>query len=324
MKLSIIVPVYNSEAYLDRCVHSLINQSYKDKEIILVDDESPDNCPSICDNYAKNYDFIKVIHKKNGGLSSARNAGLDIANGDYIGFIDSDDFIHKDFYKILIEECERNNCEISMAHFLKFNSDNVPNDIDIKDYEIKVYDTNKIIVSDYVKMKHIFETSVCLKVYKRKIFHDIRFNENIPYLEDVYIKPETMLKSNNFAVVNLPIYYYFCDNSQSLVSNRKYKKHSNITVDIYINKVLFENKIDNIEIITQNKLFSILYTFSKMASYYDMVLLEKSYNEIIDFYEDKISIIRNPFVKYLYILFKNKKYNLLKILCVLTFDLYKI
>jgi len=236
MKLSVIVPAYNTEKYIDRCVNSLINQTYKDMEIILVDDESKDNCGSICDDYAQEYDFIKVIHKKNGGLSSARNAGLGIATGEYIGFVDSDDFVHRDFYKILIEESERNHCEISMAHFHKFSNE-IPIDREIKDYKIKIYDSEKIIISDYAKMNHIFETSVCLKVYKREIFENLRFNENIPYLEDVFIKPETMLKIKTFAVIDLPLYYYFCDNSNSLVSNRKNKKHSNISVDIYVNKI---------------------------------------------------------------------------------------
>ena len=87
--VSIIVPIYNRELILEKCVDSILNQTYKKLEIILVDDGSPDNCPKICDDYAKKDERIKVIHKKNGGLSSARNAGLEIAKGDYISFIDS-------------------------------------------------------------------------------------------------------------------------------------------------------------------------------------------------------------------------------------------
>ena len=90
-KVSIIVPVYNVEKYLDKCIESIVNQTYRNIEIILVDDGSPDKCPEICNEWAKKDDRIKVIHKENGGLSSARNAALEIAQGDYITFVDSDD-----------------------------------------------------------------------------------------------------------------------------------------------------------------------------------------------------------------------------------------
>ena len=97
-KVSIIVPVYKVEKYLRKCIDSIINQTLKDIEIILVDDGSPDNCGKICDEYAAKDTRIKVIHKENGGLSSARNAGMEVAEGEYIGFVDSDDWIESDMY----------------------------------------------------------------------------------------------------------------------------------------------------------------------------------------------------------------------------------
>ncbi|MFZ3577233.1 glycosyltransferase family 2 protein, partial [Virgibacillus sp. DJP39] len=100
-KLSIIVPVYKVEQYLAKCIDSILNQTYKDFELILVNDGSPDNCSDICDSYMKKDNRIKVIHKANGGLSSARNAGIQIARGEYIGFVDSDDFIHRRMYEVL-------------------------------------------------------------------------------------------------------------------------------------------------------------------------------------------------------------------------------
>ena len=92
-KVSIIVPVYNVEKYLDRCMESLLNQTLKDIEIILVDDGSPDNCPQICDEYAKKDSRVKVVHKVNAGLGYARNSGLDVASGEYVAFVDSDDYV---------------------------------------------------------------------------------------------------------------------------------------------------------------------------------------------------------------------------------------
>ena len=100
--ISIIVPIYNVEKYIHKCIESIINQTYKNLEIILVDDGSPDNCGNICEEYAKNDSRIKVIHKENNGLSSARNAGLEICKGDYIGFVDSDDYIELNMYEVLI------------------------------------------------------------------------------------------------------------------------------------------------------------------------------------------------------------------------------
>ena len=100
--ISVIIPVYNVENYLDRCITSVINQTYKNLEILLVNDGSTDTSGEICDNYAQQDERIKVIHKKNGGLSSARNAGLDISKGDFIGFLDSDDFIALEYYEICL------------------------------------------------------------------------------------------------------------------------------------------------------------------------------------------------------------------------------
>ena len=93
IKFSVVLPIYNVEKYLNRCLDSVMNQTYKKIEIILVDDGSPDNCPQMCDNWAKVDDRIKVVHKKNAGLGEARNSGLDVATGDYIAFFDSDDYI---------------------------------------------------------------------------------------------------------------------------------------------------------------------------------------------------------------------------------------
>lgn len=98
--ISVIIPVYNVEQYLDRCVQSVLNQTYRNLEILLVDDGSPDRCPQMCDEYARQDSRVKVIHKENGGLSSARNAGLEIVTGNYIGFVDSDDYIASDMLRL--------------------------------------------------------------------------------------------------------------------------------------------------------------------------------------------------------------------------------
>ena len=122
--ISVIVPIYNVEKYLDRCVDSIINQTYKNLEIILVDDGSPDNCPQMCDDYAKKDSRIKVVHKENGGLSDARNVGMEVATGEYVSFIDSDDYISLDFYETLLETIVDNDSDIVECGVVKFYEDN--------------------------------------------------------------------------------------------------------------------------------------------------------------------------------------------------------
>lgn len=117
-EISIIVPIYKTEKYLNRCVNSLINQTFKNFELILVDDGSPDACPVLCDKWGKRDTRIKVIHKKNGGLSSARNAGLNIAQGKYIGFVDSDDWIEPDMYELLYNAAEKYQTDYSAVNML--------------------------------------------------------------------------------------------------------------------------------------------------------------------------------------------------------------
>ena len=118
--ISVIVPVYKVEKYLDRCIESIVNQTYKALEIILVDDGSPDNCPEMCDNWAKKDNRITVIHKENGGVSSARNAGIGIATGKYIHFVDSDDWLELNAYKTIMEEVLNNEMVVFSAFFVNF------------------------------------------------------------------------------------------------------------------------------------------------------------------------------------------------------------
>ena len=120
-KVSIIVPVYNVEKYLDRCMESLLNQTLKDIEIILVDDGSPDNCPQMCDDYAKKDSRVKVVHKANAGLGYARNSGLDVATGEYVAFVDSDDYVELDMYEQMYEASL--NYQVQMV-LCGFNRDN--------------------------------------------------------------------------------------------------------------------------------------------------------------------------------------------------------
>ena len=116
--ISVIIPIYNVEAYLDECIASVIAQTYSNLEIILVDDGSPDNCPQMCDEWAAKDSRIRVIHKENGGLSDARNAGIDIATGEYIAFVDSDDWIEPEMYEIMLAALKNENADICACNIL--------------------------------------------------------------------------------------------------------------------------------------------------------------------------------------------------------------
>ena len=160
--VSIVVPVYRVEEYLDECINSIINQTYNYIEIILVDDGSPDKCPEICDNYAKNDKRIKVIHKENGGLSDARNFGIPHATGEYIAFLDSDDYVEPNTYKTMYEKAVQENSDYVECDFIWEYPDK--SNIDTRDYyfgkremleKVRVVAWNKLIKRDIIVNNNI-------------------------------------------------------------------------------------------------------------------------------------------------------------------------
>lgn len=200
--ISVIVPIYKVEKYLNRCINSIVNQSYKNIEIILVDDGSPDKCGEICDEWVKKDKRIKVIHKENGGLSDARNAGIEIAQGEYLSFIDSDDYVHKDFIKILYENCLKNNADISMCGVRQTDKDENINK-EIKNENIKI-----IFSKDVLERKHNIYCVAWNKLYKKSIFSNIRYPKGKIH-EDVAVIYKIMYYSNKIAVTDAELYFYF-------------------------------------------------------------------------------------------------------------------
>lgn len=185
IELSIIVPVYNVESYLPKCIDSILQQTYKNYELILVDDGSTDNSGVICDEYAKRDNRISVIHKQNGGLSSARNAGLDRCLGLYISFIDSDDYIDGDLYTKAIEKMEQE-AEIDMVWLNYYNFyDDGRKDIHMNQKEYYVKKSDKSTLYQLVNK----EALAWLKIYRKRVFENIRYPEG-KILEDLYIVPD--------------------------------------------------------------------------------------------------------------------------------------
>lgn len=202
--ISVIVPVYKVEAYLDKCISSIVNQTYSNLEIILVDDGSPDNCPAICDSWAARDNRIKVIHKENGGLSDARNAGMAIAAGELLGFVDSDDWIEPDMYQLLYENLVANDCDMSACGVQMDWEDGSPS--------IRLTKDGTCVLSSEDAMCAIIEESwlkqpVWYKLYKTALVKDILFPVG-KYHEDVFWSYQAVGRANKMCVFDQPCYHY--------------------------------------------------------------------------------------------------------------------
>lgn len=204
--ISVIVPVYNVEKYLERCIDSIVNQTYKDFELILVDDGSTDLSSMICDEYKKKYEFINVIHKENGGLSDARNVGVSYAIGNYIAFIDSDDYVHKDYLKVLDGLIRKYNSTIAAVGDMKFydNKEFNPPRIECKhDYCI----TGNKALCDMLYQKgldtHAWGLLIPIEFARKYEFPKGKFHE------DEYITYNYYFNSHSVAISEAKLYYYF-------------------------------------------------------------------------------------------------------------------
>jgi len=228
-KVSIIVPIYNVEKYLKRCLESLLNQTLRDIEIILVNDGSPDNCPQLCDEYAKKDSRVTVIHKENGGLGFARNSGLEIAQGSYIAFVDSDDYVDLNMYEKLLSTAE------------KFSLDTVYCGLNNVDANLKVHPISEVseltifdssndiqsVLLDMIatkpeeKIERKYRMSVWHAIYSRDIIdkNNIRFSSEREFLsEDILFDIDYLTKSSKIAFIPDPFYYY-CYNESSLTKS---------------------------------------------------------------------------------------------------------
>lgn len=205
--ITIIVPVYNVEKYLVRCLNSIVNQTYKNLQIILIDDGSTDNSGKICDDYSRNDHRISVIHKRNEGLSAARNEGLDIAEGKYIGFVDSDDYIELDMYEQLYKLIESTDAEMAVCEFTYIEDSGIKRE---KEEELPV--KTKMDADTYIK-KWIdsrykpFYVVAWNKLYKKKLFDGIRYPVD-KYREDEYVIHHLVYQCSKIIYISKSFYYY--------------------------------------------------------------------------------------------------------------------
>lgn len=308
--ISVIVPVYNVEKYLHKCINSILNQTYKNLEVILIDDGSTDNSGKICDEYALKDNRIKVIHKENGGLSSARNAGLDICSGDYIGFVDSDDYIAEDMYEYLYVNLIKNNADVAMCNFYNVFENRIERSFCINDFDL--IDQEKMLS---INLKYAYNAFIAVwnKLYKKTIIENIRFPLN-KCSEDSAILIDWILKTKKMSYISNASYYYV--RRVNSLSNRKIDEHLFDEVENF-NKILkiCYKKFDNCINIAQADLF-IAYRISL-----DRLLKSNNVNMYI---EDKL-ICQNYFRKYIHkFIFNNNINNKTKLIYLLISIHFKV
>lgn len=278
--VTVIVPVYNVEKYLSRCLESIVNQTYRNLEIILVDDGSTDSSGEICDEYASKDKRIIVIHKENGGLSSARNAGLDICSyGSYLMFVDSDDYLDVNAIEILIDHMQHYDADMVVFNFYA------------------TYENKKFLINttgecehstDEIKDKLIFDywlNSVWDKFYKSDIYKDIRFPNGLAF-EDAYVMPEVLSKCKVITCLKDALYFYNRGNGISITKSVKVRN----VFDVYKG---WRNRL-NSKFLTSDKQY--LYCFDKalyfanMAYYFDFkseYLTVREKEELLEFLKIK-------------------------------------
>ena len=205
-ELSIIVPVYNVEKYISQCIDSILNQTFQDFEVILVDDGSPDRSGQICDEYAENDSRIKVIHQKNAGLSAARNTGLKNANGEYVAFVDSDDYISPNMYELLVTNIKSCGADMVKCGYHEFIDEDIT--YTRKFVSPCVYD-NTFSKEELLKfsMTDVLYMVVWNAVYTKNLADKVVYPDGL-ISEDNYASPMYLLESEKVAVISEPLYYY--------------------------------------------------------------------------------------------------------------------
>ncbi|WP_394218344.1 glycosyltransferase family 2 protein [Halobacillus trueperi] len=219
-EISVIVPIYNVKRYLDACINSILNQTFSNIEIILVNDGSTDGSDEICDNYKNVDNRVKVVHKKNEGVSSARNRGVDESNGKYIGFIDPDDTIEENMYELLIKSIIKNNADVVLCPYI------IHNEIFNTTLISTVYEENcgvvdrqgidRDILPSILDGKYYSLLSCCNKLYKREVLMNMPFDENRNHGEDARLNILLLKQISKLVFIKQPLYNYFIRQRSSL------------------------------------------------------------------------------------------------------------
>ena len=207
-EISVIVPVYKVEQWLGPCVDSILNQTFRDFELILVDDGSPDNCGALCEKYAKDDPRVRVLHKANGGLSSARNAGIEAAKAPYLAFVDSDDFVAPQYLEWMHRALQQTNTELAVCGYRKVPKEADPAGIApaAEEPEIKIFSLAEYSF-DYTQCEAANQY-VWRILYKRSLCKELYFDEQLFIGEDTFFFAQVLLQAKGLALVKAPLYFY--------------------------------------------------------------------------------------------------------------------
>ena len=266
-KISIIVPVYNVENYLERCVESILKQTYTNFELLLINDGSTDQSGDLCDQLALRDQRIRVIHKENGGLSAARNTGIDHASSDLIGFIDSDDYIDEDMYETLYRQLRESNADLSMCgHYDVYNQIPEKQVSEIKTWELSSEEAIKMVME-----AKVLSVTAVNKLYKKSLFSELRF-EIGKIAEDAFIMIKLLDKCNVIVATNEKKYYYV-HRENSITTQKFSTKFLNVIEAYEQNKEIILEKYPELKEVAQMRM--------NWAYFYvlDRLLLDKEYND---------------------------------------------
>ncbi len=286
MRISVIVAVYNIEKYIAKCIESIINQSYQDLEIILVDDGSTDKSGTICDDYAEKDNRIKVIHRINGGLSAARNTGIECATGDYIGFVDGDDWIDENMYESMSNMVRQYGADLVVCRY-KCIYNNYQNDGSTG--KITVFDKPLEMLKQCLREEEEFQIQHAAwnKLYKRELLGTKRFPEGKWY-EDVVFSAKILSETQKGVYIDNAFYNYVCEREGSIMNAGMTEKFFKDWIPAYIEKENYLESLDSREPLCIHRYF-----FYKrlLCIYRDLFKKEnkkvKKYDKLI------IDIIRN-------------------------------
>lgn len=256
--VSIVIPVYKVEKYLDRCLTSVLSQTYTNLEIILVDDGSPDRCPAMCEEYASRDSRIRVMHKENGGLSSARNAGLDIMSGDYCFFVDSDDFIHEGAVEYLVNLSKKYNADLVQCAHDWGSKEEFVTSPNYKDDKPDFFDGNTIFYST--------KNNVTLwsKLYRSSLWKDVRMPLG-KLNEDDYTTWKLYFRANAVVVTDLKLYYNFV-NAEGISAGLRKAPNISYPIEAYHERITFFEGKDEKELSVLSKWRYSLYLMLAMGS----------------------------------------------------------
>lgn len=273
LKVSIIIPVYNVEDYLAQCVDSVISQTYNNLEIILVDDGSTDGSPKICDEYVKNDDRVKVHHKPNGGLSSARNCGLKLATGSYVAFIDSDDYVDKEYIETLLREALLYNASISVCGYREVNANkNYTQQLPVNETTNKIDAIRSLLIQPdgykVVTWNKLYDVNLFMK-------NNIEFPPGKIH-EDNYTTYKLMYFSENIVYINRALYNYRQRNDS--IMGQPFTERRLEVLEMYPEAICFfkKNNLDMTTELEANKLLTVLGLFN------DYIMSKKNHKLIED------------------------------------------